>query len=103
MSAKSAKRARRTHTARAVKPGVDYPKEGEVFGVGCYTIRISAPEAKMVRVAVNQGEWQDCRESVGHWWLDWSPEADGEHELIACAEYQDGREAVSPPVHCFKA
>ncbi|MDE2236441.1 MAG: hypothetical protein KGK30_00995, partial [Elusimicrobia bacterium] len=68
-----------------------------------YTVRICAEQARTVRIAVDQGEWRDCRPAVGFWWFDWAPEASGEHELIACAEYESGQEAVSGLVHCVKS
>jgi len=84
----------------APKPTIDYPTESETLPAAGYTIRVAAPGARMVRVAINQGDWRDCRPSVGYWWYDWSGYADGEHELVACAEYDDGREIVSAPAHC---
>lgn len=84
----------------AAKPTIDYPTESETLPREGYTIRVAAPGARMVRVAINQGEWRDCRPSVGYWWYDWSGYADGEHEIVACADFDDGRELVSAPAHC---
>jgi hypothetical protein len=97
----------RTHARKArhqarPKPAIEFPKEGERLEGPAYTLRIAAPEARLVRVAVDQGPWQDARSAVGFWWFDWTPADSGEHELIACAEYAGGREAVSETVHCLK-
>jgi hypothetical protein len=83
------------------KPAIDYPLENERVGSDGYTIRVNAPQARLVRVAINQGEWLECRPAVGFWWFDWSGIAPGEHEIVACADYEDGREAVSMPAHCL--
>ncbi len=85
-----------------VKPAIDFPKEQEAVGAS-YTARISAPGALAVHVAIDQGSWLECRESLGYWWYDWTPEGSGEHELIACALFEGGREAVSETVHCLRS
>ena len=38
-------------------------------------MRATAPGASEVELCVNEGLWQPCRESLGHHWLDWYPEA----------------------------
>ena len=86
--------------AVVIKPTIDYPKEGELIG-SSYTLRVSAPGALAVHVAIDQGPWLECREAGGCWWFDWAPEAAGEHEAIACA-LVGGREAVSEPRHCLR-
>ena len=97
--------SRRSHRARPpvpslLKPFVEYPQEGELLPGESYTMRIDAPGARLVRVAVDQGPWLDARLSVGYWWFDWSGIESGPHEVIACAEYEGGREAVSEVKHC---
>lgn len=87
--------------APAVKPAIDHPKEGEPIGPS-YAIRISAPGALAVHVAIDQGPWLECREAAGYWWYDWTPEVFGVHEAIACALTPGGREAVSETVHCVR-
>jgi hypothetical protein len=87
----------------APKPAIDYPKDGERLDPPAYTLRLSAPGARRMTVAIDQGTWQECRDAVGYWWFDWRPEGAGEHELIACAEYEGGREAVSEVIHCFSS
>lgn len=87
-----------TPPSAVVKPTIDFPKEGERLGAS-YTVRVCAPGALAVHVAIDQGPWLECRESVGYWWYDWTPEICGEHEVIACALFQGGREAVSETVH----
>jgi hypothetical protein len=93
---------RKTPSLAVVKPTIDFPKEGETFACPSYTLRLSAPGALAVHVALDQGPWLECRESVGYWWYDWTPEVSGEHEVIACALSVGGREAVSEIVHCLK-
>ncbi len=83
------------------KPSIDYPFENEAIEGDSYTVRINAPAARMVRLAIDQGDWRECRPALGYWWFDWSDFAPGEHEVIVCAEYEDGREAVSFPSHCL--
>lgn len=96
------KNRRKTSLPTAVtRPKIDFPRENESVGAS-YTARIHAPGALAVHVAVDQGDWRECRESLGYWWLDWTPEAAGEHELIACALFAGGREAVSDTTHCVK-
>ena len=97
LKARPAKTVRVPH----LRPVIDYPKDAERVESPFYTFRISAPGARAVSVAVDQGAWRECREAVGFWWLDWSPESAGEHELIACALHPDGRETVSEVVHFF--
>jgi hypothetical protein len=94
---KAAHPARHAHR----RPAIDYPKDAERVESPFYTFRVSAPNARAVSVAVDQGAWRECREAVGYWWFDWSPECSGEHELIACALHPDGRETVSEIVHFF--
>jgi hypothetical protein len=94
-------RAPKAERQYLIKPVIDYPKDTELLETGRYTLRVSAPGALAVSIAVDQGEWREARPSVGYWWFDWSPETAGEHELIACAAYEDGRELVSQAVHCF--
>jgi hypothetical protein len=100
-------KTRKTHARRAnapaARPTVDYPMEGESLNSPSYTIRVSAPAALSVHVAIDQGAWLECRESCGYWWYDWTPEIGGEHELVACALFAGGREIVSDTVHCLKA
>lgn len=83
------------------KPVIDYPLENETIDSRCYTIRVNAPEARLVRLAINQGEWLECRPAVGYWWFDWSNYAPGEYEIIACADHAEGRETVSTTAHCL--
>ena len=60
---------------------IDYPKAGEAVWSGHYAARISAPASAVVEVRVDAGPWMLCRREAGHWWLDMSGLADGEHEL----------------------
>ena len=62
---------------------IDYPKAGEAVWSGHYAARISAPASAVVEARVDEGAWTLCRSEAGHWWLDMSGLADGEHELAA--------------------
>jgi hypothetical protein len=78
----------------AAKPklsaSIDYPKAGEAVRPGHYAIRVTATGAGRVQARVGAGAWADCRESVGHFWLDWSPAA-GAVVLSARARVGKGR------------
>lgn len=93
------KTSRALNAAR--KPVIDYPLEKETLESPSYTIRVAANDARLVRIAINQGPWLECRPAAGYWWFDWSGYAPGEYELVACADHRDGREYVSTPAHCF--
>ncbi|MDE2292245.1 MAG: hypothetical protein KGL53_09195 [Elusimicrobia bacterium] len=84
--------------SQAVKPELDFPKQGERVDWPQYTLRVSAPEGTTnVEVAIDQGDWQPCRQANGHWWFDWSGYQGGEHEAIARMETRPGRFALSDP------
>jgi hypothetical protein len=78
-----------------VAVSIDYPQEGEVVHPGHYSIRLTVDGASAAQVRVDGGEWLDCRESVGHHWLDWSPRS-GEATLEARARSGKGRWAAAP-------
>lgn len=69
--------------AAAVKPArkaglktvIDYPEAGEIVRPGHYSIRLTASGAEQVQVRFDKGEWLECRESLGHHWYDWAPQA----------------------------
>ena len=52
---------------------IDYPVEREAVRPGHYSIRLTAAGGSRAQVRVDGGEWLDCREAVGHYWLDWAP------------------------------
>ncbi len=62
---------------------IDHPAEGETVWSGHYAVRINAPAGAVVEASVDGGSWALCRSAAGHWWLDLSGLADGEHELAA--------------------
>lgn len=70
---------------------IDFPREGEQVRPGHYAVRIAAGGARRVEVAINGGEWQACRSSVGYFWYDWRPEEPGRQELVARARSGKGR------------
>jgi hypothetical protein len=62
---------------------IDYPQAGEIIVSPQYTLRITAPEGLAVEVSIDDGAWQPCRYSVGHWWFDWSNYPAGRHTVCA--------------------
>jgi|GEM_PF-2468829 len=81
-----------------LRPAVDYPKQDEKLGPPHYSVRVTVHEkADQVDVSIDQGPWQPCRRSSGHWWFDWTDFDKGEHEVIARARQGEGRWMVSIP------
>ena len=73
---------------------LDYPQKGEAVMSDHYTLRLTVPEgAAFVEVSIDDGAWQPCRFSVGHWWYDWSGYEAGRHTLRARTLGADGLEA----------
>lgn len=77
--------ARPSTTDEAAKAyvAVDYPQEGEIVTSASYAIRLTTSASAGVEVSIDGKEFQPARESVGHWWLDWSGYGSGPHALIA--------------------
>ena len=69
---------------------IDYPEAQEVVRPGHYSIRLTASGAEQAQVRFDGAEWQDCRESLGHFWYDWAPQA-GRGCLQARARAGKGR------------
>jgi hypothetical protein len=74
---------------------IDHPLEGETVRPGHYSLRLTAAGASSVQARFDGGDWLDCREAVGHFWLDWSPRA-GAARLEARARSGQGRWTVAP-------
>lgn len=79
----------------ALAVSIDYPQDGEPVRSGHYSIRLTAPGASSAQVRLDGGEWADCREAVGHFWLDWAPKT-GCASIEARARSGKGRWAVAP-------
>ena len=79
---------------KALSVSIDYPLEGEAVRSGHYSIRLTAVGASSAQVRVGGGDWTDCREAVGHFWLDWSPAA-GDASIEARARTGKGRWAAA--------
>ncbi|HXT01866.1 MAG TPA: hypothetical protein VN915_14420 [Elusimicrobiota bacterium] len=79
----------------ALVVSIDYPREGESVRSGHYAIRLTASGATSAQIRFDGGEWADCREAVGHFWLDWSP-AVGSPKIEARARSGKGRWAAAP-------
>jgi hypothetical protein len=96
------KSAARKPAAKAAAPkktaltvSIDYPQEGDAVRPGHYSIRVTASGASSAQCRFNGGDWLDCREAVGHFWLDWMCGA-GEVRLEARARSGKGRWTASP-------
>lgn len=79
----------------ALSVSIDYPQEGEAVSSGHYSIRLTAEGASQAQGRFDGGEWLDCREAVGHFWLDWMCGA-GEIRLEGRARSGKGRWTASP-------
>lgn len=90
---KTAKAPARKKAALAVS--IDYPQAGEAVRSGHYSIRLTASGASSAQVRLDGGEWLECREAVGHFWLDWTPKA-GSASIEARARSGKGRWAAAP-------
>jgi len=53
----------------------DYPEAREIVRPGHYSIRLTAAGAGQAQLRLDGGEWLECRESLGHFWHDWAPQA----------------------------
>ena len=74
---------------------IDYPQEGEAVRSGHYSIRLTADGASSAQCRLGGGDWFECREAVGHFWLDCAPMT-GVVRLEARARSGKGRWAASP-------
>ncbi len=73
---------------------VDYPQDGEAVRPGHYAVRVTATGAGQAQLRIDGAAWSDCREAVGHFWLDWSP-VEGARTLQARARAAKGRWSLS--------
>lgn len=78
---------------------IDYPLDCESVRPGHYAVRVTADGAESVQARVNDDDWSDCRESVGHYWLDWAP-VPGPARLEARARRGKGKWASAAPRGC---
>ena len=78
-----------------LRVSIDYPLEGEAVRPGHYSIRLTAAGSTQAQGRFDGGDWLDCREAVGHFWLDWAPRA-GEARLEARARSGKGRWTAAP-------
>ncbi len=76
---------------------IDYPLEGEIVTSASYTFRITALNPKRVDVSLDGKTWRPTRESVGHWWYDWSGSQSGPCTLVARMTGAAGKTAKSKP------
>lgn len=80
------------------EPGIDYPQPGEAITPGNYSFRITAPsDAKEVRISLDDGNWEACRNDDGHWWYDWNAGTPGEHLAVTRVIEADGSFFVTQP------
>ena len=77
---------------------LDYPQENENIVSREYAFRITTEGAmRSVSVSMDAGNWQPCREAVGHWWYDWSDYKEGEHQVRVKAMTQSGEKISFGP------
>ncbi|MDD5304231.1 MAG: hypothetical protein PHS14_14115 [Elusimicrobia bacterium] len=69
---------------------IDYPRVHEIVLPGHYSIRLTALGAGQAQVRFDGGEWVDCRESLGHFWHDWTAQA-GQARIESRARIGKGR------------
>lgn len=79
---------------------VDYPREGDLVRPGHYAVRIDALGAAEVQVKLDGTDWLECREAVGFFWYDWSPQKPGPVVVAARARKPKGRWIASPGRAC---
>jgi len=80
-TARTPKPAKPAPTKRKVLPAlaveIEYPQEEERVLPGHYALRLRADGATEVQLRIDGKEWRPCRESLGYFWHDWSPEPPG--------------------------
>lgn len=69
---------------------IDYPQTHEIVLPGHYSIRLTAVGAGQAQVRFDGGEWLDCRDTHGHFWHDWAPQA-GRARIESRARIAKGR------------
>jgi hypothetical protein len=79
---------------------IDFPREEELVNPGHYAIRISGVPNAEVQISINNGEWQGCRASIGHYWFDWAPAKAGEVVINARQRVGKGRWKSSDQRFC---
>lgn len=67
--------AKKTVRKSGLSVVIDYPEAREIVRPGHYSIRLTVPGAGQAQVRFDGGEWNECRESLGHFWHDWAPQA----------------------------
>lgn len=80
---------------------VDYPIEAALVRPGHYAVRVDALGADDVELRLDATSWLPCREAVGFFWYDWSPQKPGPVVLRARARRAQGRWLLSPERRCF--
>jgi uncharacterized protein YegJ (DUF2314 family) len=70
---------------------LDYPLEGEIVTSHSYCIRVTAQEPRSVEICLDGKRWFSCRESVGHWWYDWSGFRSGGYTITARMTDKNGK------------
>lgn len=79
---------------------IDYPQEGALVRPGHYAVRVDALGAEEVQIRLDGTDWLDCREAVGFFWYDWSPQKPGPVVLAARARRAKGRWVAAPDRNC---
>src|SRR5687768_4447662 len=77
--------APRKAAASKLTVAIDYPREGDLVRPGHYAVRVDAVGADQLQLRLDGTDWIDCREAVGFFWYDWSPQKPGPVVLSARA------------------
>ena len=78
-------------TAEKASLVLDYPLEGEIVTSHSYCIRLTALQPNSVEICLDGKKWLFCRESVGHWWYDWSGFRSGGYTITARMTDKNGK------------
>lgn len=81
---KTVGRATKERIPKAPVVQIDFPREGDqIPNGGHYAVRIGAAPNAKVELSFDNKKWFSCREAVGFYWFDWSPEKSAQLTLIA--------------------
>ncbi len=64
---------------------IDHPKNDEIIlHKNHYAIRTTVTSGDgVVEISINNGGWQKCRSTAGHWWYDWHNIPEGKHVIVS--------------------
>ncbi len=79
---------------------IDYPQQGEKIQPLHYAVRLSVKGSSTVEIAIDENDWNACRESVGYYWHDWAPISKGSHKLTARIKLSSGKYKETKTITC---